>query len=61
VFDEPLDAPGFSTNLAYGRGHIAQLSDFADAVATGREPLSDARSARQVLHLVKSFYDSARQ
>jgi predicted dehydrogenase len=60
VFDEPLDDPSFQTNLAYGRGHIAQLADFAEAVADGRDPLSDGRSARHVLEVVKSFYASAR-
>ncbi|GII81839.1 oxidoreductase [Sphaerisporangium rufum] len=60
VYDEPLDDPSFQTNLAYGRGHLAQLADFADAIAHDRVPVSDGRSARHVLSVVKSFYASAR-
>lgn len=59
IFDEPLDNPEFQTNLAYGRGHIAQLSDFADAIRDNRIPLSDGNSARNTFFAVNSLYDNA--
>jgi UDP-N-acetyl-2-amino-2-deoxyglucuronate dehydrogenase len=60
VFEQPLDDPAFKTNLAYGRGHVEQLADFAQAIVQGHDPVSNGRSARDTLQVVKSFYDSAR-
>jgi UDP-N-acetyl-2-amino-2-deoxyglucuronate dehydrogenase len=60
VFDEPLDGEGFRTNLAYGRGHIAQLEDFVSAIREGRAPLCDGHDGRRVLEVVKSIYATAR-
>ena len=59
IFDEPLDNPDFQTNLAYGRGHIAQLSDFAAAIRENRSPLSDGKSARNTFFAIDSLYDNA--
>ena len=59
VWDEPLGDPSFQTNLAYGRGHIAQLADFAEAVRDGRRPLADGWSARNTFKVIDSIYASA--
>jgi predicted dehydrogenase len=59
IFEQPMQDPEFQTNLAYGRGHLAQLADFADAVRLGRAPLSDGLSARDTYLAVNSIYDSA--
>jgi len=59
AFADALDRPEFSTNLAYGKGHIAQLGAFAEAVAS-RTPTGDGESAREILRIVKSVYESAR-
>jgi UDP-N-acetyl-2-amino-2-deoxyglucuronate dehydrogenase len=60
VFDAALDAEGFQTNLAYGRGHIAQLKDFAEAIREGRRPLCDGQDARELLRVIKRIYAEAR-
>lgn len=59
VFDEPLDDTGFKTNLAYGRGHIAQMRDFVGSIREGRPPMCDGRAARDLLALVKRVYASS--
>jgi UDP-N-acetyl-2-amino-2-deoxyglucuronate dehydrogenase len=56
VFDEPLDESGFKTNLAYGRGHIAQMADFIGSIREDRPPMCDGRGARDLLALVKRIY-----
>lgn len=60
VFEPNFDAPNFKTNLAYGRGHIAQLEDFAAAVREGRRPLCDGQDARALLDVIKRIYADAR-
>jgi UDP-N-acetyl-2-amino-2-deoxyglucuronate dehydrogenase len=60
VFDAALDAADFQTNLAYGRGHIAQLKDFAEAIRAGRRPLCDGHDARRLLDVIKRIYAEAR-
>jgi predicted dehydrogenase len=59
-FDAALDSQAFQTNLAYGRGHIALLEDFVDAVKQGRRPLSDGHDARRLLEVIKRIYTDAR-
>jgi UDP-N-acetyl-2-amino-2-deoxyglucuronate dehydrogenase len=59
-FDQPLDDAGFRTNLAYGRGHIAQLEDFANAIREHREPLCGGPDGRRVLEVVQGIYATAR-
>jgi UDP-N-acetyl-2-amino-2-deoxyglucuronate dehydrogenase len=60
VYEDNLADPAFQTNLAYGRGHIAQLADFADAIREDRAPMCDGRDARRVLDVVKRIYADAR-
>jgi UDP-N-acetyl-2-amino-2-deoxyglucuronate dehydrogenase len=60
VFEPKLDDPDYPTNLAYGRGHIAQLADFAAAIRDGRRPLCDGRDARNLLDVIKRVYETAR-
>jgi predicted dehydrogenase len=59
-FEPNFQSPEFETNVAYGRGHIALLEDFAAAVREGRRPLSDGRNARELLHVIKRLYADAR-
>jgi predicted dehydrogenase len=58
-FEPNLADPAFGTNLAYGRGHIAQLADFAAAIRENRAPMCDGHDARRVLEVVKSIYADA--
>jgi predicted dehydrogenase len=60
LFDEQLEDAEFKTNLAYGRGHIGQLADFAEAIRAGRAPEGDGRSARALLAVIKNIYATAR-
>lgn len=60
AFEDNLSDAAFQTNLAYGRGHIAQLADFAAAIREDRAPLCDGHDARRVLEVVKSVYADAR-
>ena len=60
VFDVNLEDEAFQTNLAYGRGHIGQLTDFAEAIHDGRPPEGDGRAARELLALIKNIYATAR-
>jgi UDP-N-acetyl-2-amino-2-deoxyglucuronate dehydrogenase len=60
AFDEPLAADSFRTNLAYGRGHLAQLADFVEAIHEHRAPLCDGHAGRRVLAVIKAIYADAR-
>jgi UDP-N-acetyl-2-amino-2-deoxyglucuronate dehydrogenase len=60
AFDEPLAADSFRTNLAYGRGHLAQLADFVEAIREHRAPLCDGHAGRRVLAVIKAIYADAR-
>jgi predicted dehydrogenase len=60
AFDTALDSDAFQTNLAYGRGHIAQIKDFAEAIREGRRPLCNGRDARDLLRVIKQIYTESR-
>jgi UDP-N-acetyl-2-amino-2-deoxyglucuronate dehydrogenase len=60
VFDQRLDAEEFRTNIAYGRGHIAQIDDFVTAIREGRAPLCSGEDGRAVVEVVRRIYETAR-
>lgn len=60
AFDQPLNADSFRTNLAYGRGHLAQIEDFVGAINERRPPLCNGRDGRVVLEVVSRIYSTAR-
>lgn len=43
-----------------GNGHASQISDLADAIATGRRPFLDGREGRRAIELICGIYESAR-
>ncbi len=55
-----LQAGGFgrAENLALD-GHIAQLTDFADAIAEGRKPFVTLKDGRRAVALIRAVYRSA--
>ncbi|MFO7820974.1 MAG: Gfo/Idh/MocA family oxidoreductase [Lentisphaeria bacterium] len=45
----------------YGTGHTAQITDFIDAVKTGRQPAVTSESARHAVDIVLAIYEAHRQ
>ena len=55
------DAAGGSSPMNIsGGGHASQISDLADAIATGRRPFLDGREGRRAIELICGIYESAR-
>ena len=41
--------------------HARQLSDFVEALKTGRKPLVDGREGRRAVELIQAIYRSAKE
>jgi UDP-N-acetyl-2-amino-2-deoxyglucuronate dehydrogenase len=61
-FAQKVGASGGSSNPSAIShvGHARQLSDFVDAIATGRSPLVDGREGRQAVEIILAIYQSAK-
>ncbi|MCA3263784.1 MAG: Gfo/Idh/MocA family oxidoreductase [Telmatospirillum sp.] len=61
IFGEPVATGGGADPMAFDHGpHRAVLLDFLDAVAAGRAPTIDGRSALRVHRLIDAILESAR-
>ena len=59
---ECRDNPGAQSSKSYyGTGHVAQISDFVDAIRQGRPPFVEASSARHTVEVVLGIYQSHRE